>query len=982
MKKENLKISTYERGSEWRRWDLHIHTPESRLGDSFSGITWTAYVEALEKAALEYEIAVIGVTDYMTIDGYEKLYADHTDPKSQRLKSVKLLLPNIELRALPSTTSDKALNIHLIVDPLDTDHIAKIKKALGNLRITYKEQTYGCSKKDLIDFARAQNPLLVDDENAYKFGIEQFKPSYEQISDWLNKEGWLKSNSLIAITNGGDGISGLPADGFSAIRDQLINSSHLIFSGNPSDRSYYLGQKNGESAAKIKQMYRSLKPCVHGSDAHSIDKFFKPDQERACWIKADPTFEGLRQILWEPETRVYIGKSKPQPVDLSQVIDKVCLESTNGWFAQSSIKLNSGLVAIIGEKGAGKTAIADLIAFSSGEAVESKSQSSFITKGHLHLKGLSVKLGWANGNRESSGTLPDKPYSIQRPLVRYLSQDFVEQLCSSDHEGGKLQSAIEEVVFSRLDELHKEGFSSFEELRSAREKSSQIKQDDIRGQLAAMHREIERLHQSIAQKPVKEAIKKQTESQLIELEAQMPTASNDADQTVLSSLKIEQDKKTEIEKQFSEKSREKRSVDDLLNSYREIKLRTNQEIESLLTSASEAVNLAVRSKIFPIWDQSVEPFLSEESKKLELEMSTLQGEESKANIAAGATLFDINQRIKQLQDSLTKDELNKKRLLDLQKQIAAQEATIKRLAKEIDEIENKTAKLLKTKEADRTKLYLKFFEALAEDREGLTELYAPMKEQLQGLGADMKFELSAGYRVSTKEWLEKAARFYDGRKPAAAAKKEDIEKFVADSLLPAWQSGDQTRIGAAILSFEKLVAVENFIPDLSSPSLKLVELFDWMYSTDHIETAYKIQYGGTSIEHLSPGTRGIALLVLYLLMDEDDRRPLVIDQPEGNLDNASIYEQLVPYLRKAKEKRQIILITHNPNLVVATDAEQVIVATSIRVANQAYPQITYTAGSLEHSNIDSNHMGTRQAACTLLEGGDQAFKDREGRYSI
>ena len=166
------------------------------------------------------------------------------------------------------------------------------------------------------------------------------------------------------------------------------------------------------------------------------------------------------------------------------------------------------------------------------------------------------------------------------------------------------------------------------------------------------------------------------------------------------------------------------------------------------------------------------------------------------------------------------------------------------------------------------------------------------------------------------------------------------------------------------------------------PSVSLVEIFDWIFSLDHVQTSYKILYGGTSLEHLSPGTRGIALLVLYLLMDDDDRRPLLIDQPEGNLDNSSIYRQLVPYIRSAKKNRQIILVTHNPNLVVSTDADQIIVATADRLIEQPYPRISYTSGSLEHSVDQNSKFGIRQAVCTLLEGGDSAFKDREGRYSL
>ena len=109
-------------------------------------------------------------------------------------------------------------------------------------------------------------------------------------------------------------------------------------------------------------------------------------------------------------------------------------------------------------------------------------------------------------------------------------------------------------------------------------------------------------------------------------------------------------------------------------------------------------------------------------------------------------------------------------------------------------------------------------------------------------------------------------------------------------------------------------------------------------------------------------------------MDEDDTRPLLIDQPEGNLDNSSVYKQLVPYISKAKRRRQIILITHNPNLVVATDAEQIIIATADR---PDYPTISVVCGmilgDLEHS-VSGDALGVREAVCLLLEGGEEAFK--------
>ena len=129
------------------------------------------------------------------------------------------------------------------------------------------------------------------------------------------------------------------------------------------------------------------------------------------------------------------------------------------------------------------------------------------------------------------------------------------------------------------------------------------------------------------------------------------------------------------------------------------------------------------------------------------------------------------------------------------------------------------------------------------------------------------------------------------------------------------------------------------------------------------------------MEKLSPGAKGIALLVLYLAVDQQDQRPLIIDQPEENLDPRSIYTVLVPYMREAKRRRQIILVTHNANLVVNADADQVIVAESQPTVIGALPMLPYSAGALEDRQ-------TRASICEILEGGVEAFRARERRYDI
>ena len=122
----------------------------------------------------------------------------------------------------------------------------------------------------------------------------------------------------------------------------------------------------------------------------------------------------------------------------------------------------------------------------------------------------------------------------------------------------------------------------------------------------------------------------------------------------------------------------------------------------------------------------------------------------------------------------------------------------------------------------------------------------------------------------------------------------------------------------------------------------------WLYNTDHIAMQYSITYDGVAIELLSPGTRGIVLLLLYLVIDAQDRRPLIIDQPEENLDPKSVFEELVPHFRDARKRRQVIIVTHNANLVVNTDADQVIVASSEPNSTGGLPTVTYRCGSIEN----------------------------------
>ena len=153
---------------------------------------------------------------------------------------------------------------------------------------------------------------------------------------------------------------------------------------------------------------------------------------------------------------------------------------------------------------------------------------------------------------------------------------------------------------------------------------------------------------------------------------------------------------------------------------------------------------------------------------------------------------------------------------------------------------------------------------------------------------------------------------------------------------------------------------------------------------------FVVQYKDDDIVRMSPGKRGLVLLNLILHLSNSSH-PILIDQPEDNLDNRTIYDQLNEFIRLRKIKRQIIMVTHNANLVVAADSECVIVANQAgqqaNIENEQF-KFEYCSGSLECSFEDNSKLGTlkskgiRQHVCEILEGGVSAFKERELKYGL
>ncbi len=955
---------TFLQGSAWRRWDPHIHTPETVLNDQYRD--WEEFLSAIESRP---DVSVLGVTDYMSITNYLKL----RDYRRQgRIQQVELLIPNLEFRVAPPTERATAVNLHLLVSPEDPGHEDQIRNALARLFWEYRGRRYSCLPDQLEALGRAHKPGINDNRAALAEGITQFKVDFSTLREWHRGEPWLRHNSLVAIDAGKDGLSGFRKDGaWEALRDEMTRFADFLFSGRPGEREFWLGEGDEEQQATVIRL-GGPRACLHGSDAHGIDRLFRPDGDRFCWVKADPTFEGLRQVLYEPGDRAHIGPSAPAYHDEARVIESIRLQRTNGWFDETKIPLNSGLVSIIGQKGSGKSALAEMMAFAAGSWKTDES-GSFLRRAGAHVEGVEVELKWADG-ATTTARLGDTQSDEGR--VRYLSQKFVDRLCSDDHLGSELVREIEAVIFAYLDPTDTLNASNFEELRAIRTEGIRAEGDRLRQEVIRLIHEECELRDNEAKVPTKRTRIKKLEEERASLLKQMPAPATAEEAKVREQLQVKRDALTAMQQGVATEKQKLQKIRDIrghIVRFRGQIERFADEIEVLLDQVG--IPELERDVFRPAFPSDPEPVLVRREGDIQ---AVIQEREGKAEDAAEGTIRRLQTEIRRLQETESADKARQEKVKTIQTRVAEINAEIEKLNAEIAQIEGPGKVRKDEARNERSEAYVQYFQNLKLEHETLADLYEPVRERLtsgDGERQEQELEFSIRWEADLRTWVERGAALFDQRKRIPYETIDGLEEAARRILVPAWTSGNPSRVGEAMHEFLEAFRKPDLLWNQYAKSgVTVKDIFEWLYEVAHVRLSYGLKYNGVELEKLSPGTKGIVLLILYLGMDTADTRPLIVDQPDENLDNESIYTLLAAYFRKAKKRRQVILITHNPNLVVNGDSEQVIVATCAR-QEDGLPYITYESGSLENREI-------RGQVCRILEGGADAFLKRERRYAL
>ncbi len=1001
----------YPRGSEWRRWDLHVHTPDSLVNTTYGaggGDKWEQFLADLE--SLPPEFAVIGINDYLFLDGYRKVVAAR---QNGRLKNIACVLPVIELRLSTFAGADgdlSRINYHVIFsDELTADQIDA--QFLAALRPKYQLAP---------GIAHGQWNGVVDRQSLTDFGqkvIDSSPPGVQATFPSALITGF--NNLCVAPTVVEEVLESPYFEGkfatavgkaewaamtwtaqAAATKKDLINSVDLVFSALDNHKDYSRHRKVLTNA----QVNDHLVDC---SDAHHLKNSGQKDRIGNCftWMKADPTFKGLQHALKEFDQRVFIG-SVPPPVarvknNATKYIQEIVIEKKSlstlkeTWFA-ARLPLNAALVAIIGNKGSGKSALADCIALAGN--TQASRCFSFLNEHKFRRKGkdnLSVHfettLIWLSGvsTRAEMDKNPD-PSAVE--LVKYVPQNFLEEICNDPKGTSSFEGELKSVIYSHVPSAEKLGQGSLdgligfktEQIQQSinvdRAKLSKVNVDIVQNEQRLLPEHRKRIEAQLNQK--KEEL--QVHEKNVPAEIKEPSADN-VDKITVAALEQQRlqrqqvvSKIEEAEEQLHQVVRKLAICDRLVERLAnlrtmvdEVERDSSEDLEELGVDAASVFQVRLDdTQILTVREQ------------LKLNRAHLDGLLS-TELDGGfpKQLAQIDSQIGELEEKLSEpvllyqEYLEQKRLWTEARNnlIGSEEldGSLGYLQAQLTALDT-VPQMISALRLEREKIVFGIHEKLEDILKVYEQYYSPVREfaEQHPLLKDkigLSFAVSLEMEDFERQFFDFISRgtggFYYGE-GGPRRLQEILQEF-------DWNDRDDV-IDFLTRMFNNLTDDGAFNTDPATQLKKgvsLEQLYDFLYGLEYLIPQYKLRLSNKDIEQLSPGERGLLLLVFYLLIDQSDI-PLVIDQPEENLDNQTVFETLVPAITEAKQRRQVIIVTHNPNLAVVCDAEQVIHA-HLEKANDI--NIEYSSGSLEEPLINKK-------VVDILEGTRPAFDNRDSKY--
>lgn len=1011
----------YSQGSIWHKWDLHVHTPESLVHNYTGNDPWDRFIKDIEQLPSEFK--VIGINDYIFLDGYKRILEEK---KKGQLANIDLFLPVIELRLDKfggSQSNLSRVNYHIIFsDEIDPEVIEQqflnaltskyvLSPQYDHIRQSGKWAALP-TKKSLSELG-ALIIGTVPEKERVKFGtplIEGYNNlciSLESINEALRSH-YFKDKVITAV--GKTEWADIKWNDHSiAEKKTIINGANLVFISAQTIEGWASAKKSLTAAC----VNDRLLDC---SDAHSFSDVTEKDRIGKCftWIKADTTFRGLLQVVSEPHERVYVGEI-PQKIirvqkNKTKYIKSIKIERKQGatlsetWF-DNTIPLNPDLIAIIGNKGKGKSALTDTI----GLLCNTKQHKDFTFLSDKNFrqprdnkaKNFQATLTWESGIAITKGL--EEQVDEQLPeLVKYIPQNFLEKICT---QLGKIEESdfdyeLKKVIFSHVDLADRLGKASLDELIEFKTSEANARIQILTQELYRINEEViafEEKNQPEYRRKIENLLTAKRQELDVHVKSkpvEIPKPENDkVKQREISevAVAVETAKKelVEYEKQIAVASLEQAkqaqlvSITDKLiarfdNLQRQIQAfatESHADLDAIGLSADSVIKISIDKKLLTDKRKTFSDKKAELDNQLDL---------SKPGSLIHKKM-QIETQIEQLQTKL--DEPNKKyqayagalKEWETQKNDIVGSMTVvgtvayyEEQLKSLDAVPQKLNEI-RTQRLTKSKEIHTVIKQLADT---YRELYAPVNQFIEKRPlAKERFQLNFDVGIVDTGFEEGFFDIITHGVTGTFCGVEEGHKMLR-SILDRHDFNTETGIESFLI--EILDSLENDkrpegqlvrVVDQIRKGKNTQALYDMIFALDYLKPRYSLRMESKELHQLSPGERGTLLLVFYLLVDKDDI-PLVIDQPEENLDNQTVYELLVPCMKEAKQRRQIFIVTHNPNLAVVCDAEQVIWADLDKKNNYI---MRYVSGAIENPDIN-------KAIVDILEGTMPAFDNRDSKY--
>ena len=921
--------SNYPRGSEWRKWDLHVHLPGTKLSDGYIA----SGQNVIDKFCDELEasdVQVFGITDYFSLD---KFFVFKSRFQEKFPSSIKVFFPNIELRLNESVnTAQEEINWHVILPPDVTQD--KANEFLQSL------------KTELTDSNRRKFTCAELTEAQYASATVTRESLTEAVKSVFGEKVERQDHILVITAANNDGVR--PARGAARkenITDQVDKFSDAYFGGSQNTTYFLKTDRLEDPEQRIE-----AKPVYSCSDAHSFENLSawlgkelseEGVSKEVTWIKGNPTFAGLQQTLIEPEERVRIQAVKPDEKEAYKYISKVKFTGTNDF--PDEILLNGNLNAIIGSRSSGKSALLAYIAHSinADDTIQRQMTAQEITspekmgpaagKTWQSVNNITCTVEWAIGGSEDG-------------KVIYIPQNYLYSISKRPSE---ITKKIEPVLFANYQTIKTQYDQTINDVSGSnsiiREAASEW--FSFQGTILATRAEISNL----GDRRVVEAAKNEYQAKIDALKANLSLSEEDLQlyRQISENVSQKRARQVVIENEIAQ-------ISPFYNDDPDNPSATNihpsitffpalsglpttlvDQINTVSESAADQIKVKVGQKIV-----SYRATLGQEKDQLTQEIQQIT-----------TTNSDLINKVKQ------NNELNK--LVDSSNKQAAIITAIEAKESKITELESK-----------KTEQEVRINAALSSRKQALEQLKLSFTDADQTT-SEMSYGVEIDYDPKD---LDELSEKYDRRENSPYLEQQQINI-----------SKIKGEVGAFLKhldSSQKLRANQ----DKKQAAIATLCLTEEIRFNATLEGD---KIGGFTMSSMTPGKQ--ALFALTLILDEsDDAWPLLVDQPEDDLDSRSMYDYIVPYLIKRKKERQIIMVSHNANLVVGADSEQLIIANRHGEdrKNRDSRTFDYLTGALEDSQtkIECEYTlescGIREHAIEILDGGKEAFEKRKNKYKI